>query len=129
VKTLTTLFIVLIGLGFHFCVSPNLEEAQKRAKLVEQWNLINEANEDGSGVYYSTSGLFDQTLTIYLSKSSDPVDQDQFLSEVEQSDEDSGEMRALGFESIKCGDHTMKLREGTKRPPSERRELDIENVG
>jgi hypothetical protein len=120
-KTLTTLFIVLIGLGFHFCVSPRLDEAQKRGKLVEQWNLINEANEDGSGVYYSTSGLFDQTLTIYLSKSSDPVDQDQFLRDVEQGDEDSGEMRALGFENIECGDHMMKLREGTKQPPRNRR--------
>src|ERR1700678_1537591 len=115
-KTLTTLFIVLLGLAYHFEVSPQLDQAQKRAQLCQRWNEVNEANQDQSGVYYSSSGALDQTLVIHLSASSGTISQDQFLDEILTGDEQSGEMRAFGFNQIQCGSRIVTLHEGSTRP-------------
>jgi hypothetical protein len=58
---------------------------------------VNEAKDDESGVYYSTSDLLDSTLIIHLAPQAGAIDQDRFLDEVESGDEQSGELRNLGF--------------------------------
>jgi hypothetical protein len=128
-KTLTTLFIVLLGLAYHFEVSPQLDQAQKRAQLCQRWNEVNEANQDQSGVYYSSSGALDQTLVIHLSASSGTISQDEFLDELESGDEASGELRSLGFSKIKCGNRTITLREASDNPATGGRELGFEKAG
>jgi hypothetical protein len=128
-KTIITMVIALVGLSYHFCLSPRLEEAQKRAQLCHHWNQVNEANQDQSGVFYSSSGVLDQTLVIHLSPSSGTINQDQFLDEVVTGDEQSGEMRGLGFNQIQCGRRVVRLHEGTARPAIGSRTLDIEPEG
>jgi hypothetical protein len=90
---------------------------------------VNEAKDDESGVYYSTSDLLDSTLIIHLAPQAGAIDQDRFLDEVESGDEQSGELRNLGFAKVRCGDRTITLREGTGNPATGKRELDVENVG
>jgi hypothetical protein len=115
-KTLTTLFIFLLGLAYHFEVSPRLEQAQKRAQLCQHWNEVNEAKQDQSGVFYSSSGVLDQTLVIHLSPSSGTINQDKILDEVLTGDEQSGEMRGLGFNQIQCGNRVVRLHGASPRP-------------
>jgi hypothetical protein len=62
VKTLTTLFVVLVGLGYHFELAPKLHQGDQRRELAQRWNSGNEAKGDESGVFYSTTDLLDSTL-------------------------------------------------------------------
>jgi hypothetical protein len=80
-------------------------------------------------VFYSSSGVLDQTLVIHLSGSSGTISQDQFLDEVLAGDEQSGEMRGLGFNQVQCGSRVVRLHEGLAQPAVGSRELDIEPEG
>jgi hypothetical protein len=129
VKTHTTLFIILIGLGYHFELAPKLHQGDQRRELADRWNSINEANGDESGVFYSTTDLLDSTLIIHLAPQAATLDQDEFLDELESGDSASGELRNLGFARIRCGDRTITLHEGSTRPAMGSRALDIEPEG
>jgi hypothetical protein len=129
VKILITVIIALMGLAWHVEVSPQLEQAQQRAQLCQHWNEVNEAKQDQSGVFYSSSGILDQTLIVHLSGPAGHIEEDQFLDEMEKSDAQSGEMRSLGFSQVQCGSRIVKLHERSEHPSVGSRELDIEPVG
>ena len=128
-KTLTTLFVVLLGLGYHFELAPKLHQGDQRRELANQRNSVNEARRDKSGVFYSTTDLLDSTLIIHLAPEAATLDQDEFLDELESGDSTSGELRNLGFARIRCGDRTITLHEASERPAVGSRALNIEPVG
>jgi len=128
-KTLTTLFFVLLGLGYHFELAPKLHQGDQRRELANHWNDVNEAKGDESGVFYSTSDLLKSTLVIHLAPQAGTIDQDEFLDEVESGDASSGELRDLGFSKIKCGDRVITLHERIEHPALGTRKLEIETEG
>jgi hypothetical protein len=128
-KIIITMLIALIGLSYHFEVAPQLHQGDQRRELANKWNSVNEAEGDESGVFYSTTDLLDRTLVIHTAPQAGTISEDIFLDDVESGDEQSGELRSLGFSQIQCGTRIVKLHEGSEHPSLGTRELDIEPVG
>jgi hypothetical protein len=84
-KIATASLVVLLSLIYYTAVAPRIHQGEQRQKLVEEWNLSNEAN-GSTCCFYSTRGLFSETLTVSLGGDVTPVDEDSFIDEVVQSD-------------------------------------------
>jgi hypothetical protein len=89
-KIIATTLIAVLGLVYHLAVAPRIHQGEQRQRLAEEWNLSNEANSS-TCCFYSTRGLFSETLTVTLVGDTDPVDEDSFIGEVVQGDASTNE--------------------------------------
>jgi hypothetical protein len=120
--------ILVLGFIYYIVVSPKIEQGEKRQKLVEQWNASNEAN-GSTCCFYSTRGLFSETLAVTLVGDTDRANEDSFVGEIVQGDAATNEMKKLGFKNVKCCSLVEEFRASSARPATGNRELDIQNLG